>query len=51
MIVSQRLLLRVRRCEIRHQVQQVFGPEMKAGAPMGVSDHWPVWMSLEMPEL
>lgn len=51
MIVSQRLLSRVRKCEIRHQVQQEFGPSKEQGASGGVSDHWPVWMSLEMPEL
>lgn len=42
-ILSERIKWRVRRCEIRHEVQELFGSMSLGGRG---SDHWPVWLQI-----
>ncbi|GAA5843412.1 hypothetical protein JCM9279_002094 [Rhodotorula babjevae] len=50
-IVSQRLLPHIRSCEIRQQVKRQFWPPRDSVGIGALSDHWPVWLSLEMESL
>ncbi|GAA5922847.1 hypothetical protein JCM1841_003760 [Sporobolomyces salmonicolor] len=47
-IVSERLLYRVRKCKIRYAVKEEFFPAPDIVRLGALSDHWPVWLSLEM---
>ncbi|GAA5869096.1 hypothetical protein JCM1840_000467 [Sporobolomyces johnsonii] len=47
-IVSERFLYRVRKCEIRYSVKEEFFPTPDVVRLGALSDHWPVWLSLEM---
>ncbi|GAA5892248.1 hypothetical protein JCM6882_003621 [Rhodosporidiobolus microsporus] len=50
-IVSERFLHRVRKCEIRQEVKRKYFPPKDSVGIGALSDHWPVWLSLEMEEL
>lgn len=50
-IVSERLLHRIRDCQIRQQVKRQFWPPKDSVGIGALSDHWPVWLSLEMERL
>ncbi|GAA6030522.1 hypothetical protein NBRC10512_002802 [Rhodotorula toruloides] len=50
-IVSERFLHNVRKCEIRQEVKRQFWPPKDSVGKGALSDHWPVWLSLEMEEL
>ncbi|GAA5837299.1 hypothetical protein JCM11251_004958 [Rhodosporidiobolus azoricus] len=50
-ILSERFLHRVRKCEIRQEVKRKFWPEKDVVGRGACSDHWPVWLSLELEEL
>ncbi|GAA6018926.1 hypothetical protein JCM10207_009203 [Rhodosporidiobolus poonsookiae] len=50
-ICSERFLHNVRKCEIRQEVQRKFWPPKDSVGIGALSDHWPVWISLEMDEL
>lgn len=47
-IVSERLLWRVRDCKIRHEVNDKLLKDSTQRYKAPASDHWPVWLSLEM---
>ncbi|GAA5995947.1 uncharacterized protein JCM10292_004848 [Rhodotorula paludigena] len=50
-IVSERFLHHIRRCEIRQEVKKKFWPPKNSVGVGALSDHWPVWLSLELEEL
>ncbi|GAA5984955.1 hypothetical protein JCM10908_002466 [Rhodotorula pacifica] len=50
-IVSERFLWRIRKCEIRQDVKRKFWPAKDVVKLGALSDHWPVWLSLEMESL
>ncbi|GAA5864412.1 hypothetical protein JCM8547_005812 [Rhodosporidiobolus lusitaniae] len=50
-ITSERFLHHIRKCEIRQEVKRKFWPEKDVQGRGACSDHWPVWLSLEMEEL
>jgi exonuclease III len=50
-ILSERFLYRVRKCEIRQEVKYKFWADKDVMGRGALSDHWPVWLSLEMAEL
>ncbi|GAA5846116.1 hypothetical protein JCM5353_004659 [Sporobolomyces roseus] len=47
-IVSERFLHRIRACEIRYAWKNVYWPDKDSEGIGAASDHWPVWLSLEM---
>ncbi|GAA5873661.1 hypothetical protein JCM3774_005007 [Rhodotorula dairenensis] len=50
-IVSERFLWRIRKCEIRQDVKRKFWPAKDVVKLGALSDHWPVWLSLELESL
>ena len=50
-IVSERLLHRIRDCQIRQQVKRQFWPPKDSVGIGALADHGPVWLSLEMERL
>ncbi|GAA5973205.1 hypothetical protein JCM11641_006322 [Rhodosporidiobolus odoratus] len=50
-ICSERFLPNIRKCEIRYEIKRKFWPEKDVVGKGALSDHWPVWLSLEMEDL